>query len=44
MIVHCAGRVGGIKANIAAPYDFFYENIEMGKNLIQASKELIEYF
>jgi GDP-L-fucose synthase len=40
LIIHTAGRVGGIAANIAAPYDFLYENLEMGKNLIAAAREL----
>ena len=39
MIIHCAGRVGGIHANMQHPFDFFYQNLEMGKNLILAARE-----
>ena len=38
-IIHCAGRVGGIQANINAPFDFFYENAIMGINLINAARK-----
>lgn len=38
IVVHAAGRVGGIQANLAAPVDFLVENIDMGKNLIMASR------
>lgn len=40
MIIHAAGRVGGIAANMAAPYEFLAENLEMGMNLIAAAREL----
>ena len=40
LIIHTAGRVGGIAANIADPYGFFTENILIGINLVRASKEL----
>ncbi|HGF6562051.1 NAD-dependent epimerase/dehydratase family protein [Providencia sp. wls1922] len=36
-VIHCAGLVGGIQANIAAPYDFCYQNLLIGMNVIQAS-------
>ncbi len=36
-VIHCAGLVGGIQANIAAPYDFCYQNLLIGLNVIQAS-------
>lgn len=39
LIIHAAGRVGGIAANMAAPYEFLFENLEMGKNLIAAARE-----
>ena len=39
IIIHTAGKVGGIQANIHAPYDFFLENIQMGINLVRAAKE-----
>jgi GDP-L-fucose synthase len=45
MIVHCAGKVGGIQANMKNMYDFFTENAVMGINLVKASKENnIKYF
>lgn len=39
LIIHAAGRVGGIAANVAAPYEFLSENLEMGKNLVAAARE-----
>lgn len=38
-VIHCAGKVGGIQANIKDPYGFFTENILMGVNLVKASLE-----
>ena len=40
LIIHCAGLVGGIQANIKAPYDFFTENATMGINIIRAAKKI----
>lgn len=37
MIIHCAGRVGGIQANIQYPVDFLVENLDMGRNLLLAA-------
>ena len=39
VIIHAAGKVGGIQANITNPVDFFIENLDMGKNLILAAKK-----
>lgn len=39
IIIHAAGKVGGIKANIADPYGFFAENLMLGQNVIGAAKE-----
>lgn len=39
LVIHCAGKVGGIQANMKDPFSFLYENLEMGKNLIIAAKE-----
>ena len=36
-IIHCAGRVGGIQANIELPYSFLYQNLIMGSNIIEAA-------
>jgi GDP-L-fucose synthase len=37
-IIHTAGRVGGIQANMAHPVDFLVENLDMGRNIIMAAK------
>ena len=39
IVVHAAGRVGGIQANIMNPVAFFLENLDMGRNLVVACKE-----
>lgn len=38
-IVHAAGRVGGIQANIANPVDFLVTNVDLGRNVIMAAYE-----
>ncbi|HNW44739.1 MAG TPA: GDP-L-fucose synthase [Elusimicrobiales bacterium] len=38
MIVHAAGRVGGIQANMAHPVAFLLENLDMGRNLVWAAR------
>ncbi len=38
-VIHAAGKVGGIQTNIRYPVKFFLENIEIGKNIIMASRE-----
>jgi len=40
MIIHTAGQVGGIQANIKDPYGFFTNNTVMGINLVRAAKEV----
>ncbi|WP_420552508.1 GDP-L-fucose synthase family protein [Tenacibaculum aiptasiae] len=37
-IIHAAGKVGGIQANIAEPVSFLVDNIDMGRNIIIAAK------
>ena len=37
-IVHAAGKVGGIQANINEPVNFLVDNIDMGRNIIMAAK------
>ena len=37
-VIHCAARVGGIKANIDFPAEFLYENLQIQNNVIWASK------
>jgi GDP-L-fucose synthase len=39
MIIHCAGNVGGIQANMKDMYNFFTCNALMGINLVKAAKE-----
>lgn len=34
LIIHAAGRVGGIQANIADPTGFLLENLDMGRNIV----------
>ncbi len=38
VIVHAAGRVGGIEANMREPVRFLTENWEMGKNVVLAAR------
>jgi len=37
IVIHAAGLVGGIQANIASPFDFCYQNLQIGLNIIKAS-------
>ncbi|MDU2063431.1 MAG: GDP-L-fucose synthase [Sporomusaceae bacterium] len=39
IIIHAAGKVGGIQANIAQPVDFLVKNLDMARNLILAARE-----
>jgi GDP-L-fucose synthase len=39
LIIHAAGKVGGIKANIEDPCGFLFENSVVGLNVIRAAKE-----
>lgn len=34
IVVHAAGRVGGIQANIREPVSFFLDNLDMGRNVV----------
>lgn len=40
LIIHAAGHVGGIQANVANPFRFLSLNVEMAMNLIQSAREL----
>lgn len=40
MVIHAAGRVGGIQANIKNPASFLVENTQMGFNLLMCAKSL----
>ena len=35
LIIHAAGKVGGIQANILDPISFLTDNLQMGKILLQ---------
>lgn len=39
MVIHLAGRVGGIEENINRPAEFIYDNLVIGINLIAACAE-----
>ncbi len=39
VIIHCAGTVGGIQANIREPVRFLIDNLELGKNVVMAAAE-----
>ena len=39
VVIHCAGLVGGIQANIARPVDFLVVNVDLGRNVILAARE-----
>lgn len=34
LVIHAAGRVGGIQANIREPVDFLIDNLDMGRNVV----------
>jgi len=38
MIIHSAGKVGGIQANIREPVGFLLENLDMGRNIVWAAR------
>ena len=39
MVIHAAGKVGGIKANVENPIKFLTDNIQMGVNIILSAYE-----
>lgn len=39
IVVHAAGRVGGIEANMREPVAFLIENLEMGRNVVLAARD-----
>lgn len=39
IVIHAAGRVGGIEANMRAPVAFLSDNWEMGRNVVMAARE-----
>lgn len=40
VVIHSAGRVGGIQANIKEPVNFLIDNLDIGRNVVLASREL----
>lgn len=40
LIIHAAGRVGGIQANMAHPVEFLVENLDMGRNIVMAARKV----
>ena len=39
LVIHAAGKVGGIQANSNAMFEFMSENIQMGLNVVLAARE-----
>lgn len=39
IVVHAAGKVGGIQANIKEPVAFFLDNLDMGRNVVAAARK-----
>lgn len=39
IVVHAAGKVGGIQANIKAPVEFLLANLDMGRNIVWAARQ-----
>ena len=37
LVIHAAGKVGGIQANMREPVSFLLENLDMGRNVVLAS-------
>jgi GDP-L-fucose synthase len=40
IIIHAAGKVGGIEANISNPVSFLVENLDMGRNIVLAARNV----
>lgn len=39
LVIHAAGRVGGIQANLREPVRFLVDNLDMGRNVLLAAAE-----
>lgn len=39
MVIHAAGKVGGIQANMCEPVGFLMDNLDMGRNIIWAAHQ-----
>lgn len=40
VIIHAAGKVGGIQANIDSPVSFLVDNTDLGRNILLAGREV----
>lgn len=40
MVIHAAGTVGGIQANMKEPVRFLMDNLDMGRNIVWASRQI----
>lgn len=39
VVIHAAGKVGGIQANMREPVSFLMDNLDMGRNIVWASRQ-----
>jgi len=39
VVIHAAGKVGGIQANMREPVGFLVDNLDMGRNIVLASRQ-----
>lgn len=39
MVIHAAGKVGGIQANMREPVGFLMDNLDMGRNIVRAAHQ-----
>ena len=39
MVIHAAGKVGGIQANMREPVNFLMDNLDMGRNIVWAAHQ-----
>jgi GDP-L-fucose synthase len=39
MVIHAAGKVGGIQANMREPVEFLLDNLDMGRNIVWAARQ-----
>jgi GDP-L-fucose synthase len=40
MVIHAAGKVGGIQANMREPVSFLVDNLDMGRNIVLNAQQL----
>ncbi len=40
IVVHAAGKVGGVQANLSNPTDFLVTNMDLGRNVILAARDV----